>query len=186
MTDYPHVRWLSIKASVLRRAILRVRKLTDDWPAECIAVALVPAVYRRLAVLNKPFGTVPHITFHPGKPHIGFTPEQNEQVGRDKAWAQYVGWTLVYGDYGIWNTQAETWYSHSASTCWNGCSRNLHVVGFVEHLRGAVVRLMEGDHRIEGYLTAMAERRVRLIDDISTQTVQAASKEVVWQPLPLL
>ena len=126
----------TVTLAALRRAVKLGNERSPDWQAQCLEVAMLPAVNARWRALN-PRMTGLRIEFHPGKRNPGEDREANGAIGERKGWAEYVGYVLRYyegSDYG-WNSVTDDWYSHSAGCCWSGISRETYGATAIEALR---------------------------------------------------
>lgn len=116
---------IKINLHELGKAIHRANQTTCDWQAEMIEILLIPKIYRRWQELNKQqFNYCPEVTRWPGLP---FIPAYRGK--ETKCWSLVSGYIVTQ-----WNDFRDDYYSHSASTAWDGIRREtVHM--FLEKLR---------------------------------------------------
>ena len=134
---------IRIKASDIRRAIERGAKYSDDWQAGRLEVLRLPKIAKRWKQLNPRFPGV-KIRFHKGRPHKGYTPDDNRAV---TDWSQFAGYEFNYGIEGYgWNCVRSEWYSHGPGCAWNGVGRET-ISQFIDSLCFIVAGYDHPEHR---------------------------------------
>ena len=123
---------IRVSRQTVARAIERANAASDDWQAELLELLLIPSLAKRWQELNPQFPQVA-IVRHSGKPHKGYTRDDNLAV---KDWTPFAGYLFQYDPEQHWNWNAvrTDWYSHSASTAWNGVRRDT-ICSWVEDIR---------------------------------------------------
>ena len=129
---------IKISIRTIKAAIARANAMFDDWQAECCEIAMIPAIAKRYAELNRDrFQHGVAVICHPGKCHKGMTRDDNLAV---KDWTEYAGYVLHYAPNGAylgpwsWNAVKPDYYCHSPSTTWDGMRRET-VSQFIHDLR---------------------------------------------------
>lgn len=127
---------IKIKMKTLLRAIALAEERSNDWQAQCLEIAMIPAIADRWRELNPGFGTGLVVEFHPGNKFtvgVGFPIDCKALAGYTLCLMKLEG-SPPY----MWNRVRSEWYSHSASTCWNGMGRET-ICRFIEQLRMAAL-----------------------------------------------
>jgi len=116
-------RKITIKASQVAQAIKRARRLFgDDWQAECLEIALLPAINKRWRAVNRPFHADLTLTRHIGKTPLDIKREDYQKTN----WLTVAGYELGYGGATTsycWNRARADYWGHSPGTAWDGVRR---------------------------------------------------------------
>ena len=106
-----------VRLSDVGRAVERAKTLSTDWQAQLCEILLIPQVYARWHEIND-YYTLERVD---GIPYSG-TREQNIARGKAGKWNEVNGYILGPA----WNSVKPDWYSHGASTTWNGLQRETY------------------------------------------------------------
>jgi len=174
-------RKIRVWASELVAAQERARKTTDDWQARLIEYLLIPKLTKRWREANSDrFGTL-LLERHPGKPHINYTPDDNRAIGQRKGWAEYAGYTLRYGESYGWNGVRDEYYSHSASTCYDGIRRETYC-GFLDALDAWIWEIKDGGclSKMRGNAAeVLLKYNIEVLDDLNYERPKWAKRKEV-------
>jgi hypothetical protein len=166
---------LKIKASHVLKAMARGQQVSDDWQAQYIEIALLPAVNRRWQAANRDRFESLILARVPGKPHIGYTPDDNRAV---IDWTQFAGYALAYGPGASrWNSVRADCYSHSPSTTWDGIRRETYH-SFIYDLGACALSLRDGKEPPPSLLAELETYGVELIDDLPVALSSNASQQL--------
>lgn len=178
-------RLIRVRASDVVRAITRAQAQFDDWQAECLEIALLPAVYRRWQAANRDRYPDIHLRRVPGQPYRSRPRAEAERICQEQGWLAYAGYELhlLAGETYAWNRARADYYGHSPATAWNGMGRETFC-NFIEDIRQVVYALLHGTaDRVHPELLAhLRSFGVEVVDDMAdaalvipaTVTVKAA------------
>lgn len=110
--------------SEIKTALERATERDDDWQASLCEIAMIPVVEAVWRAKNN--GQSLAVKRVDGIPHKGFDIPDNRARGAAKTWDQVSGYVLYLNeDLGYtYNAVRDSYYSHSASTTWDGCGRS--------------------------------------------------------------
>lgn len=178
-------RLIRVRASDVVRAITRAQAQTDDWQAECLEIALLPAINRRWRAANRDRYPDIHLQRVPGQPYRQMTREDAERICQERGWLAYSGYELylLAGETYAWNRARADYYGHSPATAWNGMGRETYCQ-FIEDIRSLTYAMLHGTaDRVHPELLAhLRSFGVEVVDDLAesrleipaTVTVKAA------------
>jgi len=161
----------TLLTSDILAAIATAKAHDEDWQAELLEIATIPAVTAAWRAANK--GRLLTITRIDGIPHKGFTRDANLARCQAQAWAEVSGYTLDYG-YGAdglcWNSVRPGHYAHSAGATWDGVRRETYH-DLIEQARHAVrpVKSHLRQTTFAEYRQRLAEYGLDLVDDAGVE-----------------
>jgi len=162
----------TLLTSDILAAIATAKARDEDWQAELLEIALIPAVTAAWRAANR--GRLLNVTRIDGIPHKGFARDDNLARCQAKTWGEVSGYTLDYGVEGmVWNSVRPGHYGHSAGVAWDGVRRESRC-GFIEDIRNAVrpVKSHLRQTTFAEYRRNLAEYGLDLVDDAGVE-VQA-------------
>lgn len=178
-------RLIRVRASDVVSAISSAQAKFADWQAECLEIALIPAVKRRWQAANRDRYPAIHLRRVAGQPYRGMTRAEAEQICQERGWLAYSGYELhlLAGEVYAWNRARADYYGHSPATAWNGMGRETYC-SFIEDIRQLVYAMLQGTaDRVHPELLAhLRSFGVEVVDDLAearleipaTVTVKAA------------